>query len=91
MEAGKLTGQGVPVSELIGMLSRQNLGRTIVDKTGLTGDYDFILQWIPDKGSNVPDTGIFTAIREQLGLELKSQDEPQEILIIDHVEKPADN
>jgi bla regulator protein blaR1 len=45
---GPLTGQGVPVASLVQTLSRQ-LGRTILDETGLTGKYDFTLQWAPDE------------------------------------------
>jgi bla regulator protein BlaR1 len=45
---GLLTGQGVPVASLVQTLSRQ-LGRTILDETGLTGKYDFTLQWAPDE------------------------------------------
>jgi len=39
------TGTGIPF--LIHVLSGQ-VGRTIVDKTGLTGSYDYSLQWTPD-------------------------------------------
>jgi bla regulator protein blaR1 len=42
-----LTAQGVPISNLVRMLSQQ-LGRTVVDRTGLAGKYDFTLQWTPD-------------------------------------------
>ena len=45
---GLLTGQGVPLASLVHTLSRQ-LGRTILDETGLTGKYDFTLQWSPDE------------------------------------------
>lgn len=43
-----LTAQGVPISNLVRHLTRQ-LGRTVVDKTGLTGKYDFMLRWTPDE------------------------------------------
>lgn len=46
--SGKITGQGVAIASLVKMLSDQGLGRTIVDKTGLTGKYDLDLQWSPD-------------------------------------------
>jgi len=48
---GPLTGQGIPISNLVRFLSRQ-LGRKVIDKTGLTGNYDFTLKWAPDQ--NVP-------------------------------------
>jgi bla regulator protein BlaR1 len=43
-----LTGQGVELMNLVRHLTRQ-LGRTVVDKTGLTGRYDFTLKWTPDE------------------------------------------
>ena len=45
---GPLTGQGITIVNLVRVLSQQ-LGRTIVDKTRLTGKYDFTLQWTPDE------------------------------------------
>ena len=45
---GSATGQGLPISGLVRFLSGQ-LGRTVVDKTGLTAKYDFTLQWTPDE------------------------------------------
>ena len=84
----------------------QQLGRTVVDKTGLKGNYNFTLNWTPDdselpefkepaggQGSPLDSSvpSIFTAIQEQLGLKLESQKGPVEILVIDHVEKPSEN
>lgn len=43
---GQLTGQGLPMADLVRMLERQ-VGRPILDKTGLKGNYDFTLQWTP--------------------------------------------
>jgi uncharacterized protein (TIGR03435 family) len=45
--ARTLTFQNVDLSSLVGQLT-QRLGRTVVDKTGLTGRYDFTLTWVPD-------------------------------------------
>jgi len=45
---GKLIFQDAPIAPLVTMLSQQ-LGRTILDKTGLAGKYDFALQWTPDE------------------------------------------
>jgi bla regulator protein blaR1 len=102
---GPVRGQGIPMANLVHFLSQQ-LGRIVVDKTGLTGKYDFTLQWTPDESQGPPggppgidnapppDTSgpsIFTAIQEQLGLKLESQKGPVEILVIDHAEKPSAN
>jgi bla regulator protein BlaR1 len=45
---GPVTGQGISIENLVRLLSQQ-LGRTIVDETRLTGNYDFTLQWTPDE------------------------------------------
>jgi uncharacterized protein (TIGR03435 family) len=47
MNVGEIISKGAPVSILTFQLS-QRLGRTVVDKTGLTGNYEFRLRWTPD-------------------------------------------
>lgn len=78
-----------------------HVGRTVVDKTGLTSVYDFTLQFMPDDGGVVTGSAtqeeeptlpsIFTAIQEQLGLKLESGKGPVEVIVIDHVERPSGN
>ncbi len=77
----------------------QKLGGTVVDETGLKGEYDFILHWSPEStqlaspddpfGSKYPS--IFTAVREQLGLRLIKRTVPTEVLVIDSVQRPSPN
>jgi uncharacterized protein (TIGR03435 family) len=50
MSPGQLTGQGVPLAFLVQQLAQQ-LGRNVLDQTGLKGNYDFTLKWTPDQGS----------------------------------------
>jgi uncharacterized protein (TIGR03435 family) len=50
MEGGKLTGQALPMASLAMILSHQ-LGRPVLDRTGLTGKYDIALTWTPDQSS----------------------------------------
>src|SRR5208282_231631 len=50
MGPGQLTGQGVPITFLVQQLSQQ-LGRTVLDQTGLKGIYDLTLKWTPDQSS----------------------------------------
>ncbi len=94
----------MPVERMIPILSRF-LERTIVDKTGLTKNYDIDLQWTPDENqarllpSDVPKPllgdpsgpSLFTALQEQLGLKLESQKGPVEMIVIDRAEKPSEN
>jgi uncharacterized protein (TIGR03435 family) len=78
-----------------------HVGRTIIDRTGLTSVYDFTLQFMPDdaavapgSASSAPDPtapSIFTAIQEQLGLKLEAGKGPVEVIVIDHVERPSGN
>lgn len=102
---GELTGTGVPISLLVNQLARE-VGRQVVDKTGLQGNYDFTLQFTSERRLAMPGgpggpgdapppdssgPSIFTALQEQLGLKLESQKGPVEMLIIDSVEKPSEN
>ena len=93
---GRLTGHNVPMSRLATALSNQ-FQKAVIDKTGLTGRYDFTLRWSNDISDAVPeaevDTGpsLFTALQEQLGLKLQSAKGPVETLVVDHVEMPVEN
>jgi uncharacterized protein (TIGR03435 family) len=92
-ESGKLVGQGVPVGELVALLS-QKLGRTVLDETGLIGNYDFTLQWTAaqNQGASESSTSsILAAVQEQLGLRLESKESPAEVLVVDNAEKPSEN
>lgn len=82
-----------PVSDLASELSDQ-VHRTVLDKTGLTGHFDFELHWAgeeePTDSAN-PRPGLLTALQEQLGLKLESGKGPVDVLIIDHIEPPTGN
>jgi uncharacterized protein (TIGR03435 family) len=73
------------------MLGTQ-LQNPVVDRTGLTGTYDFTIQFNADNGSE-PDAypSLFSALQEQLGLKLESAKGPLDTLVIDHVERPSEN
>lgn len=84
-QAGVLLGQGVSTKALAAHLSQQ-FGRVIVDNTGLTGKYDFKLQWAPGPDDSASR---LSAISEQLGLQLTPQTGPVEMIVIDRAE-PAE-
>jgi len=79
------------------------VGREVIDKTGISGRYDLKLQSTPDdaapeggnpvSGSGAPESGppIFTALQEQLGLQLKSAKGAVTVLVVDHVAMPSAN
>lgn len=99
MGRGQIRGTDAPISSLVRSLSHQaELGRRpILDHTGLTGNYDWDLNWTPNDTSGtatIPDSSgpsIFTALQEQLGLKLQPQTAPAPVIVIDHVEKPSQN
>ncbi|HZU24541.1 MAG TPA: M56 and DUF3738 domain-containing protein [Bryobacteraceae bacterium] len=106
MRPGQITMTGAPISHLADALSRV-MGRTVVDKTGLTGNYDLTLEWTPDPsdapmfhgpaGAPQPPPppangpSLVTAVQEQLGLKLESQRGPVETLVIERIEQPSEN
>ena len=60
-------------------------GRSVVDKTGLTGLFDADLTW--SDGDEGPS--LYTAMQDQLGLKLEAHHGPIDVLVIDHVERPT--
>jgi uncharacterized protein (TIGR03435 family) len=98
---GTFSAEGVTMADLARSLTQElsrELGRVIVDKTGIEGRYDVALKWTPDEGQSSANSGsvdagpsIFTAIQEQLGLKLESSKGPVQVLVIDHVEMPSEN
>jgi uncharacterized protein (TIGR03435 family) len=85
-------GQGLDATSIAEELSKIT-GRVVVDKTGLTGRYDFKLLWTADDAPAAdgdPPT-LFTAIQEQLGLKLEPAKEPVPVLVIEHVDLPTPN
>ena len=101
---GQIAAGGLPLSQLaVGM--SQMVQRVIVDRTGLTGNFDLEVTFTPDQmPQGTPPPGapplppidpngpsIFTALQEQLGLNLESQRGPVEVLVIDRVEHPTED
>jgi uncharacterized protein (TIGR03435 family) len=78
------------------------LGRVVVDRTGLQGSFDLDLDFAPeapaaastgasDASPQSDAPSIFTAVQEQLGLKLESTKGPVEVLVIDRVERPTED
>lgn len=99
---GQLTVGSMPMSQLATLLS-PSVQRVVVDRTGLSGNFDFDLTWTPDQiPQGPPPAGapqlppidpngpsILTAVQEQLGLKLDSTRGPVDVLVVDNVEKPT--
>ena len=88
--ASHLTATATSMELLAGYIGNR-LGRIVRDKTGLSGSYDFKLDWSPDEGPASTLPSLVTALREQLGLRLESQKSPVSVLVIDRLDQPSDN
>jgi len=97
---GEIAGHIVPISSLVDtLMSAGDLDRPVIDRTGLTGKFDFSINWTPEQPSpNAGDTfvddslpSLFTAIQEQLGLKLEPSKGPIRTLVIDSIERPKEN
>lgn len=93
IQGNTLTVGGYPMSEFQRYLTGQTQ-RTVIDKTGLQGGWDFELTFAPTDlaaeaaaDRNVPS--LFAALQEQLGLKLDSTRGPAEVLVIDRIERPT--
>jgi uncharacterized protein (TIGR03435 family) len=98
---GHFRAQAAPLDSLASILTQQ-LDRPVLNRTGLTGNYDYTLDWTPDLPSgpdgaadppppaNAPPT-LFTAIQEQLGLRLEASRGVVPAVVIEHIEEPSAN
>jgi uncharacterized protein (TIGR03435 family) len=95
-----IRANGRTIEMLASSLARQ-VGRRVVNRTGLVGDFDFDLEWSPETGMTAaPGAGVpqpslddkvslYTGLREQLGLELKPATGPIDVIVIDAVRPPS--
>ena len=95
-----LPARNATMAQFTAMLQRGVLDRMVLDKTGLSGTYDFELEWTPDDnqfGGQLPlsleptKPNLFTAMQEQLGLKLDATKGLVAALVIDRVERPSEN
>jgi uncharacterized protein (TIGR03435 family) len=86
---GEIRGRGQPMDQLAKTLL-QFAGRSIVNRTGLAGGFDFDIQASEIAGvDDLPS--IYTAIQEQLGLKLESIRAPVEFVVVDRIDHPESN
>jgi uncharacterized protein (TIGR03435 family) len=102
---GNLPVTNATIPEFAGVMQSAVMDRPVVDKTGLTGRWDFVIRWTPDEsqfgglGVRVPPPtddpnappGIFTAFTDQLGLKLDPTRAPVDVVVVDTVAKPSEN
>lgn len=97
--SGRIQAGGRPLSEFAkGLSGSPDVGRAVIDRTGLSGNWDIDLTYTPDRlpqgspGQEPPvfdpsGPSLFTALQEQLGLKLESTRGPMEVLVVDRVER----
>jgi len=91
---GKIVIPRSTIAALVKQLSQQGLAHPVIDDTGLTDLYDITLQWSPVNESSATvgtPPPVFTALEEQLGLKLKLDKRPIDVVVIDHLDKPSTN
>jgi uncharacterized protein (TIGR03435 family) len=102
-----LVGGDMPIAALLNSLAMRLGGVKVLDHTGVTDRFNFVLEFVLDE--NTPGLGvgsilergadldvppaatIFSALEEQLGLKLERAQAPREFIVIDHVERPSPN
>lgn len=106
MGPGRVESNGTPLAFLALRLSDE-VGKTVVDHTGLSGKYAFVLEWTPesnlDSGSAAGESrsqtdpvttsasSVFTALQEELGLRLEPKKQLGDVVVIDSIEMPTEN
>jgi len=80
--------------EQLALQLSSSVERPVINKTGLTGYYDYKLNDLAPAYPTAQDSkgeSVFTALQEQLGLKLEPQKGPVIMFLIDHVGKPSEN
>jgi uncharacterized protein (TIGR03435 family) len=96
-----MPAHNVTMQQFASVLQRAILDRPVVDKTGLSGRYDFDLEWTPDESQfggqlppGAPDAakpGLFAAMQQQMGLRIEAARGPLDVLVIDRLDRPSEN
>jgi uncharacterized protein (TIGR03435 family) len=102
---GSMAARNANMKDFAGLMQGTVLDRPVIDQTGITGRWDFTLDWTPDEfqftamgNANLPPQpkdevhpDLYTAIQQQLGLKLDATKAQTEVLVIDKVAKPTEN
>jgi uncharacterized protein (TIGR03435 family) len=102
---GVLSAQNSSIEDFADLMQSVVLDLPVVDQTGLTDHYDFLLKWAPDESqfvslnvkipppSDIADAPppLVTAMQEQLGLKLKAGKFPVKVLVVDSADHPSAN
>ncbi len=85
-----ISAKGIPISRFALLISfLPDVQRIVLDRTGLTDAFDLDVEFARIGSAEAQDLPpITTALKEQLGLELRSATSPVNVTVIDHVEQP---
>jgi bla regulator protein blaR1 len=96
-----MPARNATMNDFASLLQRAILDRPVVNMTGLTGRYDFSLEWAPDEtqfggqlpaaSADAPSPPLFQAVQQQLGLRLDPRKGPVSAIVIDQVDHPSPN
>jgi uncharacterized protein (TIGR03435 family) len=101
-QPGRFELNGMALSQFAAGIS-QRVGRQVVDRTGLAGEWSFTMTFAPAAGGPPPPPGVelppvdpdapdlFTAIQEQLGLKLESAKGSVEVFVVESIERPTED
>ena len=101
---GAFFAHNANMADFVSFLQIAMVDRPVINKTDISGRFDFVLDWTPDdfelarlgverpsSPDGTPNPDLFTAIRQQLGLRLEPTKAGAEVYVIDHVERPSGN
>ena len=95
VERGAILVTQASIAELVPVIE-QDVGRPVLDRTGLSGQYSFVIEYTPlfrlqSGGTPFFGPAIFTALPEQTGLKLEAIKTSMEVLVVERAEKPSEN
>ena len=93
-QTGHLICTKITMKQFAEMPLSVHMGRTVVDKTGLSGEFDLDVTYLPDRAATSADASgpdFLTAMQEQLGLKLEQQKGPVQVIVVDRAEKASEN
>jgi uncharacterized protein (TIGR03435 family) len=90
----RLNGRSTPIATLANMIESQLGGPIVIDKTGLTGNYDYRIEFAALNGNPADDTplpSLFEALEKDFGLKLESVKTSIDVVVVDHIEPASEN
>jgi len=97
----RLGGRDVTMAQIANSFPASELGRPLLEQTGLSGTFNYLFEWTPQTNRPLPPSvdsqadpsglTFLEALRDQLGLKLVAQKGSIDAIVVDHVEHPTEN